>query len=134
MFLYKHAHVGIVRHTKVKGTKSPFDGDWVYWSRKMGKHPQTPKRVAELLKNQKGKCPFCELYFRPSDLLEIHHKDRNRKNNNYKNLELLHRHCHDKVHGSMRENHRITEELDEVKVSRPVLKTSAIGDDRTEFI
>ncbi|UIP92161.1 HNH endonuclease [Wolbachia pipientis] len=30
--------------------------------------------------------------------MEIHHKDRNRRNNMIKNLSLLHGHCHDKLH------------------------------------
>ena len=62
--LKKHSDVEIVRHTKVKGEVSPYDGKWVYWSTRMGKHPETPTRVATLLKKQKGKCPHCGLHFK----------------------------------------------------------------------
>jgi RNA-directed DNA polymerase len=29
----------IVRHVKVKGNKSPYDGDWVYWVQRLGRDP-----------------------------------------------------------------------------------------------
>jgi len=53
----------------------------------------------------------------------------------YNNLQVLHRHCHDTKTAkdnfgwSMHlDKHQITEEADEVKISRPVLKTSRSGD------
>ncbi len=84
-------------YVKVKGDKSPFDGDLVYWSSRMGSHPEVSSRTAYLLKRQKGKCAHCELHFHEWDVLEVDHiipralggKDE------YKNLQLLHRHCHD---------------------------------------
>lgn len=56
-----------------------------------------PTREAKLLKWQKGKCPWCGLSFQEWDVREVDHlipralggKDE------YKNLQLLHRHCHD---------------------------------------
>jgi RNA-directed DNA polymerase len=94
--LRKHAWTPIVYHTKVKGTKSPFDGDWRYWSSRRGEYPGTPTRVAKLLKRQKGKCTRCGLYFKGEDVLEIDHivPKAERGKNQYKNLQLLHRHCH----------------------------------------
>ncbi|MBW4627227.1 MAG: HNH endonuclease [Brasilonema octagenarum HA4186-MV1] len=95
--LINHASKPIVRHTKVKGTASPFDGNLKYWSSRRGEHPLVPKRIAKLLKRQQGKCAHCGLYFREDDLIEVDHiipkslggKDR------YDNLQALHRHCHD---------------------------------------
>jgi len=97
MVLIKHSQTAIVRHIKVKGDKSPYDGDLIYWSSRMGKHPEMPKRTASLLKKQKGKCAHCGLFFRDGDLLEVDHivpKSKGGKNE-YKNCQLLHRHCHD---------------------------------------
>jgi RNA-directed DNA polymerase len=96
--LRKHAWTPIVYHTKVKGTKSPFDGDWRYWSSRRGEYPGTPTRVANLLKQQKGKCTHCGLYFyeEDEDVLEVDHivpKAEGGKDQ-YKNYQLLHRHCH----------------------------------------
>jgi RNA-directed DNA polymerase len=94
--LRKHAWTPIVYHTKVKDTKSPFDGDWRYWSTRRGEYPGTPTRVANLMKRQKGKCARCGLYFEDEDVLEVDHivpKSEGGKDQ-YKNLQLLHRHCH----------------------------------------
>jgi RNA-directed DNA polymerase len=97
MVLIKHSQTAIVRHVKVKGDKSPYDGDLIYWSSRMGKHPEMPKRTASLLKKQKGKCAHCGLFFRDGDLLEVDHIVPTSKGgkNEYKNWQLLHRHCHD---------------------------------------
>lgn len=103
----------------------------------MGTHPEMPKRVATLLKKQKGKCAHCGLYFRTEDLLEVDHIIPRSKGGKeeYKNLQVLHKHCHDiktandGLAGGMHlDKHQITEEPDEVNVSRPVLKTSRSGD------
>lgn len=97
LILRKHSDTDIVRHVKVKGNASPYDGDWVYWSTRMGNHPEIPKRVSILLKRQKGKCAHCGIYFKDGDSLEVDHivpKSKGGKNK-YDNWQLLHRHCHD---------------------------------------
>ncbi|MBD2482331.1 group II intron reverse transcriptase/maturase [Planktothrix sp. FACHB-1365] len=98
--LKQHKDTSIERHIKVKGNASPYDGNLKYWGSRMGKVPGVPKVVATLLKQQKNQCSYCGYYFWEEDVLEVHHKDRNRSNNKYSNLELLHRHCHDKSHAS----------------------------------
>ena len=92
-----HSDVPIVRHIKVKSNKSPYDGNWTYWSSRIGKHPGVRKEVTTLLKPQKNKCAFCGLTFSPTDLMEVDHiKPRSKGGDNtYKNKQLLHRHCHD---------------------------------------
>lgn len=95
--LLTYADTPIIRHTKVKGNASPYDGNLVYWSTRRRKHPECPKRIAELLRQQEGKCARCKLHFREDDLLEIDHTlpisqgGKDTKNNR----QLLHRHCHD---------------------------------------
>ena len=94
--LLKHAKTEIVRHIKVEGTNSPFDGNLVYWSERRGKNPLLPLKVTTLLKKQKGKCAYCGLHFREDDVMEVDHiipKSKGGKDE-YKNLQLLHRHCH----------------------------------------
>jgi RNA-directed DNA polymerase len=95
--LLKHRETPIVRHIQVQGSRSPFDGDWVYWSSRMGKHPEAPTRVATLLKMQKGKCTHCGLFFNDGDLMEIDHRIPRSQGgkDSYGNLQLLHGHCHD---------------------------------------
>jgi RNA-directed DNA polymerase len=97
-YLAHHSEHPIKRHIKVKGKKSPYDGDWIYWATKLGKSVTIKPRVAKLLKQQEGKCNKCKLWFEAKDLMEVHHQDENRNNNEISNLKLLHGHCHDKVH------------------------------------
>lgn len=64
----------------------------------MGRNPEIPTKVAKLLKAQKGKCTHCGLLFLSEDVMEVDHiipKSQGGKDE-YKNLQLLHRHCHDK--------------------------------------
>jgi RNA-directed DNA polymerase len=82
----------------VRGDKSPYDGDWVYWSKRRGEYPGTMPLLADLLKSQKGKCSHCNMYFTSESLIEIHHVDGNHKNNKRTNLKAVHRHCHDIIH------------------------------------
>jgi RNA-directed DNA polymerase len=96
--LSRHADIPIQHHTKVRGTKSPFDGDWAYWATRLGTSPDLPKTKAKLLKRQHGRCPCCGLFFRCEDMLEIDHiQPRSQGGRNaYENWQLLHRHCHDR--------------------------------------
>ena len=94
-----HGDIHIVRHVKVSGDKSPYDGDWPYWGLRLKRDPTKPIRVTRLLKRQTGRCVLCGLRFAVEDVIEVHHWDGNRTNNRYVNLALLHGHCHDKIHG-----------------------------------
>lgn len=97
-FNIKQFKTGKYTTGKDRGDVSPYNGDLIYWSSRMGRHPEMPTRTASLLKKQKGKCKMCELTFRENDVIETDHiiptavggKDE------YKNLQLLHGHCHDK--------------------------------------
>ena len=71
--LIEHCSTDITRFVKVEGNTSPYNGNLIYWSSRMGKHPQMPKRTASLLKKQKGKCNLCGLYFKDEDVLELDH-------------------------------------------------------------
>jgi RNA-directed DNA polymerase len=97
--LVGYVDMPIVRHVKVRGDKSPYDGDWVYWARRLGRDPTKSDRVVKLLKRQSGICMICGLYFTTEDKMEVHHWDSDRQNNRYENLALLHVHCHDQIHG-----------------------------------
>jgi len=136
MRLKKHSETPIIRHVKVQGNRSPYDGDLIYWSTRMGKHPEVSTRVATLLKRQKGKCAHCGLIFRDGDLIETDHKTPKSQGgrDSYDNWQLLHRHCHDvkttnddKV-GGMRNKHQSIEEPCAEKSASTVLKTSRSGD------
>ncbi|NJM69436.1 MAG: group II intron reverse transcriptase/maturase [Scytonema sp. RU_4_4] len=131
--LSKHTWTKIVRHIKVKGETSPFNGDFVYWGSRTGKSKEIPSLLAKILHKQKGKCGHCGLTFTTEDQIELDHiipisLGGKRK---FDNIQALHRHCHDQKtarDGSLSSSHdkgMFSEEPDEVKVSCPVLKTSS---------
>jgi RNA-directed DNA polymerase len=93
----------IVRHCKVKGTASPFNGDWPYWATRRGNYPGIPHRVALLLRTQQGRCGYCGLVFLPEAFLEVHHRNQQRNDTSLRNLVAVHRHCHDQLHGGRRD-------------------------------
>ena len=95
-----HHTTTVSRFVKVQNTRSPFDGDWIYWATRLGRDPAKPRRVTRLLKRQHGQCARCGLPFTMDDVLEVHHYDGNHHHNAFDNLRLLHGHCHDLVHGS----------------------------------
>ncbi|WP_307731504.1 group II intron maturase-specific domain-containing protein [Microseira wollei] len=99
LVLPKHSNTKINRHTKVKGESSPYDGRWTYWSKRKGSYPGVSKRVTITINRQKGKCAECGLTFLPDDIVEIHHRNGNPKDNRLENLTAVHLHCHDLIHG-----------------------------------
>jgi RNA-directed DNA polymerase len=92
----QHTDVPIERFAKVRGEKSPYDGDILYWSFRLNNHPVMSSSVSKLLKKQKGRCNFCKLPFFPTDIIERDHIVPLSKNGSYKisNMQLLHGHCH----------------------------------------
>ncbi len=79
-------------YTNVRFNKSPYDGDWVYWSKRQDlRFNSLSHKVA---KRQKYICASCKLYFDSKSRIELHHIDGNPNNNQYKNLVVIHRFCH----------------------------------------
>ena len=95
--LRTHVHTPIRRHVKVAGKRTPFDGDWVYWSTRRGKSPDVSSRVARLLQKQQGHCVECGLYLRDGDQLAVAYinPQRTRWREATDNLLLVHQHCQD---------------------------------------
>ncbi|MBD2527824.1 reverse transcriptase domain-containing protein [Nostoc sp. FACHB-133] len=114
--LNSHGKVKSITHIKVQDTKSPYDGDWIYWVSRMGKHPQAPPRLSKLIEEQKGKCAQCRHYFRDGDILEIDHIIPRHLGglDKYENYQVLHRHCHDM---------KTTEDLNPLKVCKTSTKS-----------
>jgi RNA-directed DNA polymerase len=87
------------KHVKVKGEASPYDGKLVYWAKRLKEHPLLHTEKGKLLKEQNGRCAWCDLYFvdRDEDLLEIDHiiPKALGGTNELSNKRIYHRHCHD---------------------------------------
>jgi len=92
--------IPIQRHIKVKGKASPFDGNLLYWAKRLKDHPLTKTTLGKLLRKQQGKCRWCELYFREEDHIEIDHITPRSEGGGEElsNKCALHRHCHDQRH------------------------------------
>jgi RNA-directed DNA polymerase len=125
----------VMRPQPVRGASSIFDGDWAYWAYRLGRHPAITPLRARLLKRQRGMCDRCGLYFTSADeVAETSRTDPNlpRDRKHMYNFRLLHARCNKNAGfspaGGINDNDRISGELDERKLSRPVLKTSALGD------
>jgi RNA-directed DNA polymerase len=127
--LLSHSEVPITRHMKVRGNRSPYDGDWVYWSTRQGRHPEASVRLAKLLKRQHGCCRSCGLFFQHDDRIEVDHIHGDHRNSRLANLQALHGHCHEaktREHGDYlppgrRDKHQDTEERSARKQARSVL-------------
>jgi 5-methylcytosine-specific restriction endonuclease McrA len=83
------------RHVKVQAKRSPYDGDWLYWSTRRGRSPEVSPRVAKLLQKQRGRCLECGLYFRDGELMDIDYVNPQARigKEAYYNLLLVHRDC-----------------------------------------
>jgi RNA-directed DNA polymerase len=84
------------RHISVKGNKSPFDGDIVYWSERNSK--LYDGITSEVLKRQKHTCSECGLKFYGDERIHLHHVDGRHDNWKRNNLRVVHKSCHDYIH------------------------------------
>jgi RNA-directed DNA polymerase len=95
-FLPKMAWVGSNQHAKIKGNASPYDGNHLYWAKRMGKYSGYNHRISKLIQRQYGRCAICNEIFTPMDIIEADHIIPRSKGgpDNYNNLQALHKHCH----------------------------------------
>ena len=82
----------------VKGEKSPYDGDVIYWSQRNSRLYNGS--TAKALKSQNHSCGRCKLKFIPGERIHLHHCDGNHGNWNKNNLLAIHESCHDYIHMS----------------------------------
>ena len=52
--LYRHTQTPIRRYPKVRGTRSLYDGDWVYWGKRLGRHPNYQNEWHNCSNGRKG--------------------------------------------------------------------------------
>ncbi len=89
------------KHVKIKGNKSPYDGDEKYWNERnlrilYGKDTLKSK----LYKEQKFNCKVCDTRIMWDDSTDIHHVTpvQDGGSNKKDNLVLVHKHCHQRIH------------------------------------
>jgi len=88
------------KHINVKGNKSPYDGDIVYWSERNNK--LYDGNTSKALKRQNHSCKICGLKFADDERVHLHHVDGNHSNWKQNNLVAIHESCHDYHHMSKR--------------------------------
>ena len=86
------------KFVNVKGDKSPYDGDLVYWSKRNS--ILYNGYTSSALRRQNHSCAKCGLKFTSEERVHLHHVDGNHDNWNYKNLVAIHESCHDYIHMS----------------------------------
>jgi 5-methylcytosine-specific restriction endonuclease McrA len=86
------------KHINVQGTKSPYDGDIVYWSQRNSK--LYDNHTSKALKRQNHSCNSCRLKFVGEERIHLHHLDGNHDNWKQENLVAIHNSCHDYLHMS----------------------------------
>lgn len=84
------------KFVNVKGDKSPYDGDLVYWSQRNSK--LYDGYTAKTLKRQSHSCHHCGLKLSSEEKVHLHHLDGNHDNWEYNNLAVVHESCHDYIH------------------------------------
>jgi RNA-directed DNA polymerase len=90
------------KHVNVKGNKSPYDGDLVYWSGRNSK--LYDGHTSEALKRQNHSCSHCGLKLTSDEKVHLHHVDGNHNNWKRANLVAIHESCHDYIHMSKNES------------------------------
>jgi len=95
-FLPHMVWVSSEKFVKVRGDKSPFDGDFGYWGFRAPKYVKANTTTQQLLRKQKQKCTWCNKRFTSFDVMEIDHVIPLFKGglDCKSNLQLLHRGCH----------------------------------------
>ncbi|WP_144054308.1 reverse transcriptase domain-containing protein [Pleurocapsa sp. PCC 7319] len=95
------------KFVNVKGDKSPYDGDLVYWSKRNSK--LYDNYTSSALKQQNHSCAACGLNFTSEERVHLHHVDGNHDNWKWDNLVAIHESCHDYQHMSKKRQLRVSE-------------------------
>ena len=90
------------KFVNVKGDKSPYDGDIVYWSKRNSKLYNG--LISKTLNKQNHVCGYCGLKFIGNEKVHLHHKDGCHENWKTNNLLAVHESCHDYIHMGKRES------------------------------
>ena len=90
------------KFVNVKGEKSPYDGDFIYWSQRNSK--LYDEETSKALKRQNHSCKSCGLKLTGKQKVHLHHVDGNHNNWSHDNLVAIHQSCHDYIHMSKSTN------------------------------
>tara|TARA_B110000483_G_scaffold242877_1_gene330226 strand:- start:11076 stop:12848 length:1773 start_codon:yes stop_codon:yes gene_type:complete len=94
--LIRHSWILVRNHVKVQGQASPYNGDHIYWATRSIKYGIFNLTEQRLLKKQSFKCNICKMYLQTGEIIERDHIIRlaDGGKDNFKNLQMVHRYCH----------------------------------------
>lgn len=95
-FLPHIVWVKSVKHVKVLKDYSPYNGEHVYWMKRMSRYNNLPVRLKMLLNKQHYKCSICKSPLTVMENLEVDHiiPKSLGGSDDYSNLQLIHKTCH----------------------------------------
>jgi len=98
-----------VRHIKVQGCRSPFDGDWSYWAKRAANTLKvTLSNYFQVAEATKRNAKECGLHFQVT-WMEVHHLDGNQSQQMGGGTWLYFTNiANDQVHQGMHDKHQVT--------------------------
>ena len=96
--LKRHDQTKVKNHIKIKANASIYDGQLLYFAKRVPLNNSHVSKLNGLFKKQEFKCKFCHAFFKPTDIIEIHHVIKDFKKTG--EIQFLHNFCHDKIHSS----------------------------------
>lgn len=97
--LDRHDKTKVRKFVKIKADASIYDGDLIYFARRLSFSNPRIKSLRNLINKQKYLCSHCGSLLLPGEVIELHHlKDEN--NENTGEIRFVHGHCHDNIHST----------------------------------
>lgn len=97
--LDRHDKTLVRKFVKIKPKASIFNGDLVYFAKRLSQENPRIKTLRSLFRKQGYKCPVCSQYLLPGEIIEFHHY-LDSQNKRTGEIAFVHGHCHDHIHSS----------------------------------
>lgn len=101
--LNRHDQTLVRKFVKIKPKASVFNGDLIYFAKRLSQENPRIKSLRSLFRKQSYKCPICSQYLLPGEIIELHHY-LDPQNKRTGEIAFVHGHCHDRVHSSRKIN------------------------------
>ena len=97
--LNRHDKAKVRKHVKIKSGVSIYDSSMtLYFAKRLpSTHPRS-KNLIRIFRRQNYSCPVCDTMFKPMDIYELHHV-LNENGKRTGEIQWVHAHCHDQIHG-----------------------------------
>ena len=97
LILDRHDQTKVRKFIKIKPGSSIYDGDLVYFAKRLSLSNPRVKNLNNLFRKQKFACQACDLLLLPNQVIELHHF-LDEKGKRTGKVSFVHGHCHDKMH------------------------------------